>query len=179
MEDIRGRQIIVSGYIDEKTVKFVAEHIANFNAEDAKKNKELKDFVPDRIELYIDSYGGHVYEMLGIIGMIRGSNTPVDTYVIGKAMSAGMFIAAAGNKRYAYRYATFMYHGVQSWARGEVNYIQMELDESNRLQRVCNDLLVRYSNISLEDMKRIVACRSEWYITAEEALELGLIDEII
>ena len=78
--------------------------------DDDKKESKEKDFVREPIKIYINSFGGSVYDMWSLIDIVLNSKTPIYTYCTGYAMSAAFLIFLAGHKRFATKHANFMYH---------------------------------------------------------------------
>lgn len=73
-----------------------------------------------------------------------------------------------------------MYHEI-SWATGEekIQYHEQELKEGKRLCQLYDEIITTNTNIPLKTLQQVKKQHREWYMTAEEALELGVIDEII
>jgi ATP-dependent Clp protease protease subunit len=73
-----------------------------------------------------------------------------------------------------------MYHEV-SWdtSQEKLKYHEQELKESKRLWSIYDDIVTTNTNIPLKTLQKICREQKEWYMTAEEALELGVIDEIL
>ena len=64
------------------------------------------DLNPAPIKMYIDSYGGAVYQCFGLLGVMDKSKTPIHTIVTGAAMSCGFMILISGHKRFGYELST-------------------------------------------------------------------------
>ena len=177
------RKLFFSDDINEKSVSKIIQRIIEIN--EADDHLEVVygmygfTYTPPPIELYIDSYGGNIYQGFGIVGAIETSKTLVYTYVTGAAMSAGFLMLLAGDKRFAYPYATILYHQISNWSGGELKYLKDTFDETNRLQKQMEEFVLRRSNISKSKLKEIYEQKLDWFMSAEEALELGIIDEII
>lgn len=128
------------------------------------------------IRIYIDSYGGSLSDAFTIINSIHMSKTPVYTIVIGCAYSAGFFISIAGHKRYAYSFASFLYHEGSASNSGTANQFQNFSDFYKRQLQQLKKHTLACTSISEElyNEKR----RDDWWLDVDEALELGIIDEI-
>lgn len=136
-------------------------------------------YTPEPIKIYIDSYGGAVYQGFGLLGIIENSNTPIHTLVTGCAMSCGFLISIAGHKRMAYKSATFMYHQISSLKYGKLKEIEEDMIEGKRLQEMIEKFTVSHTKISIDRLKEVYDTKQDWYLNAEEALKHGIIDEII
>lgn len=131
------------------------------------------------IKIMIDSYGGYVYQCMGLIGIIEESKTPIHTYVTGAAMSCGFIILISGHKRFAYKHATPMYHQVSAGMESNVQDMEEHVFEVKRLQRKFESLTSQKTKISKLKLKEILKTKKDWYMDAKEALKFGVIDEII
>ena len=135
--------------------------------------------VEDRkpIKIYIDSMGGSLVDAFSIIDSIKMSKTPVYTIVTGTAYSAGFFIAIAGDKRFAYPLASFMYHegsasngGTASQFRNFADFYDTQLLQlKNHVLNCTNIDEAKYKEIKKDDI----------WMTATDALEIQAIDEIV
>lgn len=137
------------------------------------------ELTPAPIKIYIDSYGGAVYQCFGLLGVIERSQTPVHTIVTGCAMSCGFMILISGHKRFGYDMSTPLYHQVSTGFRGKVQDMEESLEETKRLQKKIEDITLRRTNIPKKKLTQVLKNKVDWYMTAEEALGLGVIDEII
>jgi ATP-dependent Clp protease protease subunit len=131
------------------------------------------------IKIYIDSYGGAVYQCFGLIGVMENSKTPIHTIVTGAAMSCGFMILINGHRRFAYRHATPLYHQVSSGFFGKVKDLEEKLEETKRLQEKIEEMTLRLTSVSKKKLREILKNKVDWFMTAESALELGVIDEIV
>lgn len=130
------------------------------------------------ITLIIGTYGGEAYGMFGVVDIIRTSNFIIDTVALGSAFSAGAWILAAGTgTRKAYKHSYIMVHQL----RGDNGGTMEEMDQTNkhhkRIQKLSEKLLAEFTNKDERFWARV--CKKEYYMDAEHAQKLGLIDEII
>ena len=104
------------------------------------------------------------------------SKTPVYTIVIGSAYSAGFFISIAGHKRYAYPLSSFLYHEGSATNGGTANQFQNFSEFYKKQLKQLKEHTLNCTKISEElyEEKK----RDDWWLDANEALELGVIDEI-
>lgn len=169
-------RIITLGEITNEHICDAIEQIYEINEEDTKKGSDKRD----PIKLILNSPGGDVYDGIGLIDVIEQSKTPIHIYVHGQAQSMGFAIATAGHYRYASKRTTFMYHEI-SWEtnREKLQYHEQELVEGKRLWQVYDDIVTTNTKISQRKLDAIRRAHKEWYMTADDALEWGVIDEII
>jgi ATP-dependent Clp protease protease subunit len=172
------RTLYLFDTIDHNTVKAVVESILKINKYDDELDKKEKDFKRSPIELIINSKGGIVYDGLSLINVIDKSKTAVHTYVYGLAASMSLLIAVSGHKRFSGSLSTFMYHSVSLNMGGHLEYLKNRLDETQRLQNIYDQYLVSKTKFQIDDLKSVQEHQHDWYISAEEALKLGIIDEI-
>lgn len=166
--------------VNKNSVKFIIENIIKINQLDEDRDKKEKDFKRAPIDIIINSNGGNVYDGLGLINVIDGSKTPIHTYVYGLAASMSLLIAVSGHKRFSGRLSTFMYHSVSNkHIGGHLAHLKNRLDESQRLQSIYDTYLLSKTNFRLDDLVRIQETQRDWFISPEEALQLGIVDEII
>jgi ATP-dependent Clp protease protease subunit len=178
-DEKKSKLIMLFALINKDSAKAVIEEILRINREDAERERREKDFKREPIELVVNSNGGAVYDGLSIVAAIESSKTPVYTYVYGYAMSMGLLIAVSGHKRLCSKFATFMYHQISTKPYGKLEEVRSSLEESLRLEAIYDDYLLSRANIRKSDLDEVKRLKKNWYISAEEALALKLIDEII
>ena len=131
------------------------------------------------IQLYINSPGGSVTAGMAIYDTMNYVKCDVSTICMGMAASMGAFLLAGGakGKRFALPNAEFMIHQPSGGARGQATDIQIVADQILRTKQKLNEILAANTGQPLE---RIAADTDrDNYMTAEEAKEYGLIDELV
>jgi len=131
------------------------------------------------ISLYINSPGGTVDDTMAVYDTIQFVGSPVATYCIGRAQSGAAVILAAGEKgrRYALPHAKVMLHQPWGGVTGQAADIKIQAEEILKAKGVINGILARHTGQPIE---RIAAeTERDHYMSAEEALEYGLIDEVL
>lgn len=133
------------------------------------------------IHMYINSPGGSVYDGLAVYDVMQFIKSPVYTYVTGMAASMGSFIAQAGEPghRYLLPRSITMIHQPSSGTRGKISDMEIDLMESLRIKREMTELYVKHNSkgTTFERFTELLD-RDKW-LTAPQALELGLADQII
>jgi len=137
------------------------------------------EYKPHPVQMYIDSYGGAVYQCFGLLGVMEKSATPIHTIVTGAAMSCGFMILISGHKRFGYKHSTPLYHQVSTGFYGKVQDMEESLAETKRLQKKIEEITFERTSISKKKLNEILKNKKDWYMTAEEALGLGVIDGIL
>ena len=179
----KDRKLFFTKDVDQSSIEELTKKIVEINDDDKFLKKQYKlygfKYKPSPIKIYIDSYGGAVYQIMGLIGIMEKSKTPIHTICTGAAMSCGFMMLISGHKRFCYKHGTPLYHQVSSWAGGKVEDVEQKLKEVKRLQKWVEKLTVERTNIPIEKLLKIKKEKIDWYMTAEEALQLGVVDKII
>lgn len=136
-------------------------------------------YSPDPIRIYIDSFGGSVYAILGLVSVINNSKIPIHTISTGVAMSAGFLMLCVGHRRFAHQHSTLMYHQLGSWTAGKLEDLKDDIREYKRLDAKMKDIILSKTKLTKKKLKEFDAMKKDWFITPEEALQWGIIDEII
>ena len=177
------RPLYLPEQVNQESMNKLTKAIIDINKSDdyLKKLYAINDidYVPSPIEIYIDSYGGAVYQCFGLLGVMEKSETPIHTIVTGCAMSCGFMILISGHKRFAYELSTPLYHQVSSGFRGKVQDLEESLEQTKKLQKVIEDITLKRTNIPKKKLTQVLKNKIDWYMTAEEALGLGVVDEIL
>jgi ATP-dependent Clp protease protease subunit len=132
----------------------------------------------DPINLIINSDGGSVYEALGIIDYMQSLDVKVNTICRGRAMSAAALILCAGTGvRVASQYSTIMFHEISSDIYGKSSDMKANVQHMEKLEEILLEILKSNSNKDTEFWKNVTI--KDYYITPNDALNLGVIDTII
>lgn len=106
------RDLFFNKQVDQSSIGELTKSIVEIINDDKHLKKISKimgyKYEPKPINIYIDSYGGHVYQILGLISIIEKSKTPIHTIVTGCAMSCGFLLLLSGHKRFAYPLSTVL-----------------------------------------------------------------------
>ena len=139
---------------------------------------EMED--PDKdIMLYINSPGGSITAGMAIYDTMRYLKCEVSTVCVGMAASMAAFLLAAGakGKRKALPHAEVMIHQPLGGARGQATDIQIHAEQILRVKKMMNELLSQNTGKPLKTIEKDV--ERDHFLTAEQALDYGIIDEII
>ena len=131
------------------------------------------------ISLYINSPGGSVDDTMAIYDTIRFVSSPVATYCIGRAQSGAAIILAAGTKgrRHALTHAKIMLHQVWGGVTGQAADIKIQAEEIVKAKKMINEILAKHTGQPIE--KIAAETERDRYMTAQEAHQYGLIDEVL
>ena len=140
----------------------------------------LEGLDPDKdISLYINSPGGSVTAGLAIYDTMNYIKCDVSTICIGMAASMGAFLLSSGakGKRFALKNSEIMIHQPLGGAQGQASDIKIQADHIMRIKHKLNSILAENSSQPYEVIEQDTD--RDNYMSAEDALEYGLIDEII
>lgn len=131
------------------------------------------------IALYINSPGGSVDDTLAIYDTMRYLQCDIATYCIGRAMSGGAIILAAGTKgkRFILPHAKVMIHQPYGGVFGQTTDVQIQAEEILKTKRQINELLASHTGQSVDQIER--DSERDRYFSAWEAKEYGLVDEVL
>ena len=166
---LKDRIVFLGGEIDDDLANIIVAQLLFLEMDD-----------PDQdISLYITSPGGSVTAGMAIYDTMRYLRCEVSTLCIGMAASMGAFLLAAGakGKRKALPNSEVMIHQPSGGARGQATDIAIQAEQIMKTKQKMNQLLSEMTGQPLETVARDV--ERDNYMSAEEALKYGLIDEII
>ena len=134
-------------------------------------------------DFYVSSHGGSAVEMFSLYDVIRQirDTVPIHTIGIGKVMSAGTLLLASGTKgeRRIGKYCRVMIHGVISGQQGHLADIENEFDEAKMTQKMYIQALAEETNMTERYLRNLIKKTSNVYLSAEEAVDLGIADIVI
>ena len=173
LKDLQARKLYLNSEIDMCSVEDIVKHILRYNVED--RGVPVEERKP--IMLYVTSNGGEVYAGYELIDVIMNSQTPVYTINMGYQFSMGFLIGMAGHKRFATKHAKYLQHDGSSMAWNSSAKVRDEIEFQEENERRMREYILSRSNITPElyDSK----FRVEWYMFADEAKRLGVVDYII
>lgn len=133
------------------------------------------------ISMYINSPGGSVYDGLAVYDVMQYIKCPVHTYVTGMAASMGSFIAQAGEPghRYLLPRAITMIHQPSSGTRGKISDMAIDYHESERIKKELTELYVKHNSRGVDYARFEQLMDRDKWLTAPQAIELGLADQIV
>ncbi len=135
---------------------------------------------PDKdIYLYINSPGGSVTAALAMYDTIQYIKPDVVTICMGQAASAGALLLSAGSegKRYALPYSRVMIHQPAGGIQGKAAEAEVHIKELLRIRETLNEILSKHTGQPIEKIEKDI--EQDYFMTAKEAVEYGIIDEVI
>jgi ATP-dependent Clp protease, protease subunit len=177
----RYRQMSLDDMLLENRIVFLIGEISYARAAEVIMKMLYLDNIKrnSEISLYINSPGGSVDDTMAIYDTIRFVSSPVATYCIGRAESGGAIILAAGTKgkRYALPHAKVMLHQPWGGVTGQAADIKIQAEEIIKAKKMINEILSLHTSQPVE--KIAAETERDRYMTAEEAKDYGLIDEVL
>ncbi len=166
---LRERIVFLGQEVDDQIANLIVAQILYLEADDPEKD----------ISLYINSPGGLGYAGMAIYDVMQHVRPEVSTICVGMGMSAAAMILAggAGGKRLALPNAKIMIHQGSAGARGAPRDMEIQLREVLATTRRMAEIIAFHSGRSVEEVERDID--RDYFMTAREALEYGLIDDII
>ena len=151
------------------------KHYEDFIIEILEDNIPIEEREP--IKIYIDSPGGDLDATFSIIDAIALSKTPVWTVTIGRGCSGAFFIGIAGHKRFGFPHSTYLFHEGCAENGGDAHkFIQGVKFYETRLEMLKEHTL-KHTKITEEKYKKHK--KDDLWMTAEDAIKYGVIDEIL
>ena len=166
---LKDRIIFLSGEINDQVADLVVAQLLFLESEGPDKD----------ISIYINSPGGSVSAGLAIYDTMQYIKSPVSTICVGRAASMGAFLLAAGEKgkRYALPNADVMIHQPLGGTQGQASDIKIQAEKILQTRELLNKILAERTG---QDLERIsLDTDRDYYMSAKEAVDYGLIDKII
>lgn len=173
------RILYLQDCVNSSTMGSMCFDLLTILSEDDKNKNEQVGFVREPIKLYINSLGGDVYDMWSLVELMKSSKTPIHTYCTGYAMSCGFLIFLAGNKRYIGSNSTLLYHQIAAWKAGKYEDFKQNITHLDRMQNQIEQYVMVRTSISQKKLDEIRVKKIDWHIYPEEAIKLGIADEIM
>ena len=166
---LKERIIFLGEPIDDHVANLVIAQLIFLEAEDPKKD----------IKIYINSPGGSVTAALAIYDTMQYVKPDVATVCVGQAASAAAVLLSSGasGKRLSLPNARVMIHQVMGGVEGQARDVEIQTKEMLRVKNQINDILVKHTGQSLKKIE--TDTDRDFFMTAEEAKNYGLIDKVI
>ena len=172
-----GRSIMFVGDVtEEKAADLISALLVLAQTKDDEDNRA------EDIKLYISTYGGSADEMFGIYDVMNFCKQfcDIQTIGLGKVMSAGTLLLAAGTKgkRYVGTHTRVMIHSVNGGSIGELHNLQNEMEQIAGLQESYIQAMSNETSMTKRQIQTLINRKVNVYLSSEEALEKGLADEV-
>ena len=166
---LNDRIIFLGEEVNDTSASIVVAQLLYLEAQDPDKD----------IQMYINSPGGSVTAGMAIYDTMQYIKCDVSTICVGLAASMGAFLLSAGTKgkRIALPNAEIMIHQPSAGTQGQITDMAIHLKRLETIKKRMNQIMADNTGHSLEEMT--AACERDNFMTAEEAMEFGLIDKVI
>ena len=166
---LKSRIIFIGEGVDDHVANVIIAQLLFLEKEDPKAD----------IHLYINSPGGSVYAGLAIYDVMQFVSCPVATTCVGMAASMGAVLLAGGEKgkRSILPNSRTMIHQVSSGFKGTIADINVQAKETNYLMDRLMEILSEHTGRDVERVRK--DCDRDYWMSAEEALDYGIVDEIL
>ncbi len=166
---LKDRIVFLGGTVTDDVANLITAQLLFLESED-----------PDReVNMYINSPGGSVTAGLAIYDTMQFVKPPVSTLCVGQAASMGSFLLAAGAKgrRYALPHSRILIHQLSGGFEGQAADIEIQAREALRQKEILNEVLARHTGKSVKQIEKDTD--RDNFMSAAQAVEYGLIDEVI
>lgn len=166
---LKDRVIFLTGQVEDHMANLIVAQLLFLESENPDKD----------IHLYINSPGGSVTAGLSVYDTMQFIQPDVSTMCIGQAASMGALLLAGGakGKRYALPHSRLMIHQPSGGAQGQASDIEIQANEIIKMRERLNVLLSKHSGQEVATIARDT--ERDNYMSADEALEYGLVDKVI
>lgn len=166
---LKERIIFIGTPMDDEIANLIIAQMLFLAAEDSEKD----------INVYINSPGGVVTAGLAIYDTMQFLKSPISTICIGQAASMAATLLSAGTKgkRYALPNARIMIHQPLGGAQGQATDIEIQTKEIMRMKKLLNEILAKHTGQPLAKIEK--DSDRDFYMSAQEAVAYGIVDEVI
>ena len=168
---LKDRIIMLEGPIEEHTASVLCAQLLFLESQDASKD----------ITLYINSPGGLVTAGMAIYDTMQYVKSDIQTIVVGQACSMGSLLASAGTKgkRKLSKHCRVMIHSVNGGSVGELHSLENEMEQIKNLQDMYIQCLSDETKMTKRHILKLINRKVNVYLSADEAIEKGLADEVL
>ena len=165
------RIVFLNGGVDDHSANLIVALLLHLESQDSEKD----------IHFYINSPGGVVTAGMSIYDTMQFIKPNICTYVMGQACSMGSLLAQAGTagKRYMLPYARHMIHQPSGGARGQATDMEIQVKEILKMKKELTQIYVNHNSKGKTFEQLSADMERDFFMDATEALEYGLIDQIV
>ena len=169
---IQNRRIVLNDQIDANILEAVMLPLLDMD----------NDGTGDPIEIILSTPGGSVFDALCLCDIIDRLKTPTTIKIMGYAYSMGGLIVAAGYgnpnvKKVCYPFSTALYHSGSTYIEGATSIVKDTFHFTEKMDEKIKEYMLSHSRMSEEEYAKTE--RNEYYMTSEDMLKLGIVDEVL
>ena len=168
---LRDRVILLEGEVNDQMANLIVAQLLYLESEDSDKD----------ISLYINSPGGSVTAGMAIYDTVQFIKPEITTIVMGQACSMGSLLAQSGapGKRMMLPHARHMIHQPSGGARGQATDMLIQVNEILAMKKSLTEIYVRHNSVGKTYDVLAADMERDYFMSAQEALDYGLIDKIV
>jgi len=169
LELLKNRTLVLHGELNEELCNKVCKKLVYLQIKKAKE-----------VHIVLNSVGGEVYHGLLIFNTLEDlKKRKIKVFIEARGLCAsmGVWILMGGSERISSKYTRFLLHETSSFTYGKVSEMKEGVEELEKLNLMLDEIIVNRTKISLSKLQKNTRKR-EWWLSAEEALQNGLIDRI-
>lgn len=171
--DLSNRTIWINEEIDRNLTQEIIHYIIKWNRDD----KDIPEMDRKPIRLLFDSQGGDLDAQAAICSAIELSKTPVIGVAVGLVASAASLIYLSCHVRLAFKSSYFILHKGSAALSGDYENIISSIEDYKKEINKMISFIIEKSKYTKEEVEEHI--NKDWYVRAQEALEKGMVDEII
>lgn len=166
---LKNRIIFVGTQITDQSANVIVAQLLYLSNEDSEAS----------IQMYINSPGGVIYAGLAIYDTMQMISNPINTLAVGVTASFGTVLLTAGTpgQRFALPHSTIHLHQPLGGVQGQATDIEIQANEILRLRDKLNSILSSHTGQSVDKIKKDT--ERDYWLTAQEAVEYGLVDKVL
>lgn len=157
----------------------IVSGINTINEFDDAQEAVIINYEREPIYLHISSKGGEVSYGNAIISAIESSDTPIIAFGSGMIASMSLLVFVSCHYRIAHRLNRFMVHNVAYDMSGNIREHEETKEEIDILEKMYNNQLMERTHFSMEKLREIRTLKKDYYFSSNEALRLGVVDEVL
>ena len=177
--DNKSRILYLSGDVGAASISDISKQLLDIIEFDTQMGEKLKKYEMQPIHLYIQSFGGSVYDMWTLIDIIRSSTTPIITYCSGYCMSAAALIFLAGHVRIMYKHSCIMFHQLCYGNVDKIKDFVLETHQAEQMHKEIIQYIKKSTKLGKKFFKRFDSKKEDIYLTAKECLKYGVCDDVV
>ena len=188
--NLKTRAIRLFGSLTEDKAEEIVQSLFDFEKlgieaaqEESTNSKNTSEIIHKPIDFYISTWGGCAYSMFALYDVVRSirEHCDIQTWGLGKVMSAGVLLLAAGTKgkRKIGKHCRIMIHSAAGDQWGPLHSLENEMNEIRWIQEQHITALIKETNLTKRQLKKMLDRRVNVYLNAKEAVEYGIADIIV
>ena len=173
------RILYLSADVNATSIADICKQILAIEEVDRKGLEKFRNYTINPIRLYVQSFGGSIYDMWSLIDIIEASQTPIITYCTGYCMSAAASIFMAGHIRCMYEHAYLMIHQMYCYNGGKYEDTKIDAEQHEKLHKRNVKFLKEKTELPKKIFDKIGKSKEDVYLDAKHCLKYKICDKIV